>query len=340
MIRWGFLGAGSIARSSLAPAVHAAQDATLYSVAARDAGRAERLEPTVAYDDYRKLLADPNVDVVYVCLHNSGHLPWVCRALAAGKHVVCEKPLGLSATEVDEMIGLAQVHRRLLMEACWNRWHPRTRELTDLLRDELVGDVRHVTAVFQGARPTGGNYRLHPGLGGGALLDVGCYAVSAVLDAFGWDVPIEVDASALSWDRGSADRMTAAVLDFVHGHGNVTAMLGGSPLEILDIRGTAGRVWLEDPAFTAGTGAVGLHAITVNGPVLRNYPPIDPYREMVAQFSAAVRGEPAYLVPLPQSLAVAKVLDRIRASAEAAGVAIDPASADTGYTGGGDEPGD
>ena len=122
-VRWGFLGAGGIARTALAPAVAAASGAVLHAVAARDPARAAALGPVRAYGDYAALLADDDVDAVYVALHNDAHLPWTLAALAAGKHVLCEKPLGLSAAEVDQMAAAAG--DRLVVEASWYRWHPR-----------------------------------------------------------------------------------------------------------------------------------------------------------------------------------------------------------------------
>ena len=117
MIGWGFLGAGSIARSSLAPAVHRTAGAALHAVASRDPARAAVLGPAIAYGDYDELLQDPRVQIVYIALHNSAHEAWTLRALAAGKHVLCEKPLGLDAAQVERMAraadaaGLIQIGR-------------------------------------------------------------------------------------------------------------------------------------------------------------------------------------------------------------------------------------
>lgn len=182
-VRFGFLGAGWIAGRALAPAVHAANGAVLHAVAARDTTRAEQLEPVGrCYDDYAALLLDPDVDVVYINLTNDQHAPWALAALAAGKHVLCEKPLGLGPEEVRGMTDAARSAGRLLVEAFWYRWHPRTRRLEQLLAAGALGPVHEVDAEFSfdgsdDARMTG-NYRLDPARGGGALYDVGCYAVS------------------------------------------------------------------------------------------------------------------------------------------------------------------
>jgi len=158
------------------------------------------LRAVAAYDD---VLADPEVDVVYIALHNSAHRPWVQRALAAGKHVLCEKPLGLSAAEVDAMADCARENGRLLVEAAWNLWHPRTRAAERILAARALGAVRHVVARFDGASPPVGDYRRDAGLGGGALYDVGCYAVAAVLAAYGWKEPVAAQVHARTWPGGA-----------------------------------------------------------------------------------------------------------------------------------------
>ncbi|MSZ55189.1 MAG: gfo/Idh/MocA family oxidoreductase, partial [Actinobacteria bacterium] len=124
-VNWGFLGAGFVASRGLAPAVHAATGAHLYSVASRDAARSATLEPEMVHQSYSALLEDNRIDVVYISLSNSQHLEWVTKALQAGKHVVCEKPLGMNAMETRSMFDCAAQNGRLLIEAVWGRWHPR-----------------------------------------------------------------------------------------------------------------------------------------------------------------------------------------------------------------------
>jgi D-xylose 1-dehydrogenase (NADP+, D-xylono-1,5-lactone-forming) len=314
MIRWGFLGAGSIAAGSLAPAVHATEDAELYAVATRDPTRAEALGPKVTYSSYDDVIADSNVDIVYVNLHNSAHARWTERALAAGKDVLCEKPLGLGRAEVTGMVAAAEQHQRILVEACWNRWHERTRESERLIASGTIGAVRRVTATFRGARPPEGNYRYQRALGGGALLDVGCYALSATLAAFGWRQPHRCSAQAQSWYPGSADETTSVALDFDSGAAVVTASLSGAAEEVLEIVGEAGRIRLAERAFTAGVDPSTLVVETAAGSTVRRFPAQNPYQTMVAEIGAAMRGQAAYLVPLDQSLAVAAVLELIQLS--------------------------
>ncbi|MFM8382302.1 MAG: Gfo/Idh/MocA family protein, partial [Actinomycetota bacterium] len=141
MIRWGFLGAGYVASRAMAPAVHAARGAMLQAVASRDPQRSASLEPRVVLGDYAQLLDAPDVDAVYISLTNTQHHEWVVAALQAGKNVLCEKPLGVSADDVAAMAREAERHDRLLVEAAWVRWHPRLRRLVDIARSGELGAV-------------------------------------------------------------------------------------------------------------------------------------------------------------------------------------------------------
>lgn len=312
-VGWGFLGAGHIATASLGPALRGLDGTELRAAAGRDPQRTSALGATSTYSDYAALLADESVDVVYIALHNSVHAPWAVRALQAGKHVLCEKPLGLSAAEVRDMTGAARAADRLLVEAAWNRWHPRTRDVAQLLAQGVIGEVRHVEAVFDGADPSQHNYRRDAALGGGALLDVGCYAVSAILAAYDWAVPTVTAVRRDTWPGASADRRTRADLRFDRGTASLLASLTGTGQEALVITGTKGTLRMNNPFTAAGKPAEIRVEAGTEVEVLRRYHPVDPYALMAAEVTRAVSGTPsAYLVPLNQSLSVAKAMDSIR----------------------------
>ncbi|GHH84813.1 oxidoreductase [Streptomyces sulfonofaciens] len=314
-VGWGFLGAGHIATANVGPAVRGLAGAELRAAAGRDRRRTGALGAAACYPDYADLLADDSVDVVYIALHNSAHAQWAVRALEAGRHVLCEKPLGLSAAEVETMARAAAASGRLLVEATWNRWHPQTRDLARLLAEGVVGEVRHVAAVFDGADPDPDNYRRVAALGGGALWDVGCYAVAAVLAAYGWAAPTVTAVRRDTWPGGSADVRTSVDLGFAHGTATVLASLSGTGQESLVITGTGGTLCMDHP-FTAGRGPAEIRLETVRGSQVRHYPPVDPYALMAAEVTRAAAGDPsAFLVPLDQSLAVAGALDSIRRAA-------------------------
>jgi xylose dehydrogenase (NAD/NADP) len=267
------------------------------------------------YDDYAALLDDPDVDAVYISLTNEAHAPWTIAALSAGKHVLCEKPLALTARQVEAMASAALDTDRILVEASWYRWHPRVRLASDLIRDGAIGVVRHVAAGFTFDGDLDGNYRLEPGRGGGALYDVGCYAVSATLWAFGGAPVRDVIARQKIGPTG-VDLATEAVLSFDNGDAEIRVGISERPRQWLVITGDAGEIelpgasytsWVDDETVLLVSDGAGTRRIPV--------PAVDAYQVMVEHVSAVVAGDGGWLLPLPGSLATAAVLDACFASA-------------------------
>ena len=324
-VRWGFLGAGGIARTALAPAVASAPGAVLHAAGARDVERARALGPQRAYGSYEEVLADDEVEAVYISLTNDAHLPWTLAALEAGKHVLCEKPLGLTAAEVDEMAAAVDelAGDRLVVEASWYRWHPRVRLAQERLAD--IGTVRHVAAGFTFAGDLDGNYRLEPARGGGALYDVGCYAVSACLWAVGRGLPQDVVARSELGPTG-VDLSTRAVLAWDGVEAEVHAAIDREDGQWLVITGERGELELRGrEAFTAWRDTatelwVSDGTSTERVPV----PAVDAYAVMVEEVSSAVRGGPGFVLPLRESRQTAAVLDAAFASAAADGEPVVP----------------
>jgi D-xylose 1-dehydrogenase (NADP+, D-xylono-1,5-lactone-forming) len=330
-VRFGFIGAGWIAARALAPAVHAADGAVLQAVASRDADRAAALEPAGrsygGAGSYDALLADPDVDVVYVNLSNEGHRPWSLAALRAGKHVLCEKPLGLDVAEVSGMIEAASRAGRLLVEAFWYRWHPRTRRLEELLAAGGLGPVRDLEADFSFDGGTearmAGNYRLEPVRGGGALYDVGCYSVSASHTVLGPALSVH-DAESRVGPTG-VDLSTSAHLRAdggPHPGATATALCGIAipPRQVLRVGGEAasaefvGEHRRDGEAFTSWHTPSSMLITTPDGSVREEqFAPVDPYRLMVEAVATRVRGDEAFLVGPEHSTQVASTLAAIRA---------------------------
>ena len=317
-VRWGFLGAGRIASNALAPAVHAAQGAVLHAAAARDPERARRLGTDRVTGSYEELLADDEVDAVYISLPNDAHVPWAVAALQAGKHVLCEKPLGLTAAEVDRLADVARETGRVAVEASWYRWHPRVRLAQQRLAE--VGPVLHVAAGFTFAGVPETDYRMSPAQGGGAMYDVGCYAVSACLWAVGRGAPDEVAARSELSATG-VDLDTQAVLTWDGGaEAEVRAAISRDLGQWLVVRGERGEVELRDAPYTAWTGDdTELWVSDGSGTERVPVPAEDAYRVMVEEVSSAVRGGPGWVLPLEESRQTAAVLDAVRASAAAGG---------------------
>ena len=313
-IRWGFLGAGYIARSALAPAVHAATGARLEAVAARDTARGLALGPSGSvYNHYAALLLDPNVDAVYICLPNDQHATWAILALEAGKHVLCEKPLGMDSAEVARMTQAASAADLLLVEATWNRWHPRTRRAHAIVQSGLIGKVEEVTSGFiiTGVDPD--NYRNLPQFGGGALYDLGCYTIVASMWATGGSDPVVEDASARLNEHG-ADLETRARLRLGDATVLIDCAMDRPPAQWLSITGSEGSIDFPDEPIMSRNSPSTLTVVHAYSSHTEHFAPIDPYTEMVEHVSAAIRGEVAYLPPASQSADMLRILEAIRTS--------------------------
>jgi predicted dehydrogenase len=266
------------------PALAAARNADVTAIASRDPERARVMAgPAQVRSAYDQILRDPEIDAVYVPLVNASHREWTMKALGAGKHVLCEKPLALNELEAREMAAAQAASGRLLMEAMMYRFHPRIREVVDRLRAEPPSTV-WISFGFPMEAP--GNYRGVPELGGGALSDVGCYCVSLARWIFG--EPLALRASARV---DGVDREVEAELIF---EGGRRAMLLASfdTVEMQELRWPGGR--LEQP-FTAWRD------------------PWDPYQLMVEAFSEAVlRGDRVAPFPVQDSIANLRVMDGLR----------------------------
>ncbi len=321
-VRWGFLGAGMIASNALAPAVHAAQGAVLQAAGARSRDRAAALGPSTAYGSYEEVLADPEVDAVYVALSNEAHLPWTLRALEAGKHVLCEKPLGLTAAEVDAMADAGRAAGREVVEASWYRWHPRVRLAQQRLAE--VGPVRHVSAGFVFGGVAEGNYRLDPARGGGALYDVGCYAVSACLWAVGRGLPDEVAAQVRTGPTG-VDLDARLVLDWDDVTAEVHVGIDDREGQWLVVTGDGGEVELRDAPYTSWKDDdTELWVSDGRGTERLPVPATDAYRVMVEEVSSVLSGGNGWVLPLEESRQTAAVLDAAFVSGRDGGRPVRP----------------
>jgi D-xylose 1-dehydrogenase (NADP+, D-xylono-1,5-lactone-forming) len=250
-LKWGVLGAAKIARS-LAPAIRESPFAVPHAVASRTVEKAQSFAREYgfekSYDNYEALLQDPEVDVIYNPLPNSLHCEWTVNALKAGKHVLCEKPLGGDVAQCKKMIATAKKNRRVLMEAFMYRFHPQTAKIKELLVQEAIGPVRVVRAAFGfPLNQEAPNVRLAEELSGGCLMDVGCYCVNAIRLAFG-EEPLAVLGHAVRGEKSTVDVTFAGTLIFANGREGI---FNSSFQTVLDwgveIVGTRGRILVPSP---------------------------------------------------------------------------------------------
>ncbi len=313
-VRWGLLGAGWIAREAIAPAIHAADDAVLQSVGARDVTRAQSLEPAGrSYDDYAAVIDDEDVDAIYIALDNAGHEPWAIAALAAGKPVLCEKPLGLDPASTMRMRDAEAAYGGLLVEATWNLWHPRTQRAMALVRAGDIGEVHAVRGAFSFDGVPADNYRLDPARGGGAMLDVGCYPLTAAAWATS-AAPLHLAETRVARADGGVDLTVECAFGFsgpgAAGRIAVLASIAGPEHQALRIAGSTGVIDFIGPdAFTSYKAASQVSIGDGADEVIEQFAPVDPYQVMIEQFSVAVRGEEAWLPDPAWSLWVAEAME-------------------------------
>ena len=308
-VNWGFLGAGFVASRGLAPAVHASRGANLYAVASRDEKRSATLEPQKVHATYDDLLADESVDAVYISLSNSQHLEWVTKSLEAGKHVLCEKPLGLIASETEAMFDCASRSDRLLVEAVWGRWHPRFSRMVDVVANGTLGNIEHIETAFTFTSDMTDNYRLNPLMGGGALLDVGCYQAHAWVALTNGAKDLEIADLTRTIGPTGIDLTTdvsVRINKLITAHA-VSSFALPSQQQFI-VQGSKGKMQTAvGESFTTWNEACSLQ---IND-VVEEFVVTNAFVEMVENVSNVIRGEEGWVVPSADSIHVAHILDSI-----------------------------
>jgi hypothetical protein len=258
------------------------------------------------YDD---LLADERVDAVYISLSNSQHLEWVTKSLEAGKHVLCEKPLGLHASETENMFACASRNDRLLVEAVWGRWHPRFSRMIDVVANGTLGNIEHIETAFTFTSEMTDNYRLNPLMGGGALLDVGCYQAHAWVALTNGAKDLEIADLTRTIGPTGIDLTTDVSVRI---NKSVTAHAVSSfalpSQQQFAVRGSQGTMQTEaGESFTTWNEASSLRI----NEVVEEFAVTNAFVEMVENVSNVIRGEEGWIVPSADSIHVAHILDSI-----------------------------
>lgn len=251
MIRWGVLGVAKIAVEKVIPAMQHCEHGQVTAIASRDASRAqaaaERLSLAKSYASYDELLADPDIDAIYNPLPNHLHVPWSIKALEAGKHVLCEKPLALTAAEAQTLVDAAAQHPQLkVMEAFMYRHHPQWVAARKLVQDGAVGELRTIGAFFSYFNRDPDNVRNQADIGGGGLMDIGCYPISMSRFICGRE-PERVIGIVERDPDFRTDRLASAILDFGDVISTFTCSTQLMPFQRVYLMGTTGRVEVEIP---------------------------------------------------------------------------------------------
>ena len=323
-VKWGVLGVAKIAVEKVIPAMQRGEASEITGIASRDAGRARAAADTLgiarAFGAYEDLLADPEIEAVYNPLPNELHVPWTLRALAAGKHVLCEKPVALDAREARQLIEARDRSGKLVAEAFMVRFHPQWRRARELAREGRIGDVRAIQTFFSYRLLDPANVRNRPP-GGGGLYDIGCYAILTARYIFAAE-PTRVVAT-IDWDPDfKTDRLASALVEFPGGrHLTFTVGTQLSAHQRVTIVGDEGRIEVMIPfnappdrpteiAIDDGADLFG------GGRRVETFPVCDQYTLQGDAFSRAVRDGSPLEFGIEDAVANMGVIDALFRSAK------------------------
>ena len=319
-VRWGILSTAEIGMQKVIPAMQQGQYCDMVAIASRDVEKAQaaarQLGIPKAYGSYEGLLADPDIDAVYIPLPNHLHVAWAIKALDAGKHVLCEKPIGLSTAEAQELLDVARKHPELkVMEAFMYRHHPQWRKAKQLVTEGKIGGLRAIQTFFSYYLVDPDNIRNRADIGGGGLMDIGCYCIS--LSRFIFDAEPKRATGSIEYDPVfGTDRLASAIMDFGNGTSTWTCATQLPPYQQVNIYGSQGRVELEIP-FNAPPDRPCKIWHERNGAVEEIVLDIcDQYTIQGDLFSLAVINDAPVPTPLTDAVANMKVIEAIRQGAE------------------------
>ena len=325
-VRWGILSTANIGMQKVTPGIQASAHSEVTAIASRDITKAgaaaDKLGIAKAYGSYEELFADPDIDAIYNPLPNHLHVPMTVAAAKAGKHVLCEKPIALSAADAEALRECPP--DRIVLEAFMIRFHPQWERAREIIRSGELGDIRTINAVFTYFNADPNNVRNKADIGGGGIMDIGCYPITAGRYLFEGE-PKRI-VSLVERDVGfGTDRLASAMADFGGGKQlTFTCSTQTTPHQRVQVLGTSGKLEIVIPfnappnertAITVDTGA------PFDGSLARReiLPVVDQYTEQAEAFALAVLGEKALPWGIEDAIASMKVIDAIFESEKTGG---------------------
>jgi predicted dehydrogenase len=319
-IKWGILSTANIGIKRVIPAIIAGQRGVVAAIASRDADRAARVAADFgiarAYAGYQKLLDDPEIEAIYNPLPNHLHVEWTVRALDAGKHVLCEKPIGLNAAEAQAIIAARERSGKRVLEAFMVRFHPQWHRIRTLVGEGRIGTVRAIQSAFAFSMLDPNNVRNREEWGGGALYDVGCYPIVTARYLFG----AEPERAVALIDRDpklGIDRVTSGLLAFPGG-GQLTfsSALQLASYQRVVVLGSQGRIEVSVPFTPQKDYACRLiidsgASLDGSSSVFEQFPAVDQYALQCDQAAAVMRNEAEQEFPIEDAIANMRVIDAL-----------------------------
>jgi predicted dehydrogenase len=314
-VRFGILGVAKIATAKVIPAMRNCDLCEVAAIASRDfvlaRSAAAQLNIPAAYGSYQELLADPSIDAIYNPLPNHLHVPWSVRAAEAGKHVLCEKPVGMHPAEVGELIAARDRTGVKIAEAFMIRIHPQWLRTREILRSGEIGELRAMHCAFSYFNRDPANVRNVAEFGGGALMDIGCYPIHASRWMFDAE-PRTVSARIERDPEFGIDHTISGLLDFPNGHALFTTSMQMNPFQRVQFFGTKGAVEIEIPFNAPPDSETRIFVRTGATERTESFSVCDQYTLQADAFARAILNDGAPVVTLENSLANMKIIEALK----------------------------
>lgn len=318
-VRWGVLSTAAFGLNTSVPAMQKGEWSEISAIASRDPNQAKkaanRLGIPKAYGSYEELLADDDIEAIYNPLPNHLHVPWTIKAAEAGKHVLCEKPIGMNREQARQLLDVRDRTGVKIQEGFMVRTHPQWIGTLDLIKSGRIGELRAITGFFSYFNRDPENIRNKPEIGGGALMDIGCYPITMSRFIFAGEAR-RVLASIERDPELGTDRLTSALLDFTSGHASFSCSTQMVSYQRMQICGTRGRIEVEIP-FNAPPDQptrIFIHDgadLAGNNPEVREFPVCNQYTIQGDLFSRAILENSAQAIPLEDSVNNMAVIDAL-----------------------------
>ncbi len=313
-VKWGVLGTAKIAVNKVIPAMKNSEHGEVVAVASRNKVKAQNIEllhDTKLFDSYEKLLQDPDIEAVYIPLPNHLHVPWSIKAIKAGKHVLCEKPIGLNSHEAVKLLELSQTHPNIkVMEAFMYRFHPQWQKTKQWVLEGKIGELLTIHSHFSYHNTDPENFRNKPDMGGGGLMDIGCYCLS--LARFLFDKEPHRVQGILDYDPVfHVDRLASGVLDFETGTSTFSCGTQMTSYQTVQVLGSAGRIEIEIPFNAPNDQPCRIWYQQQGSPQEITFPVTDQYTLQGDAFSKAILNDTPVPTPLTDAVANMRVLEAV-----------------------------
>lgn len=320
-VRWGILSTAKIGVQKVIPALQKGRFAQVSAIASQNVEKAhsiaDQLNIEKRYGSYEELLKDKNIDAIYNPLPNHLHVPWTIKALEAGKHVLCEKPIGLNAKEAQLLLETGVKFPQLkVMEAFMYRFHPQWKKVVELVQENAIGEVKTIHSFFSYYNAAPENIRNQADIGGGGLMDIGCYCISFPRFIFG-EEPDKV-VSEMDFDPAmKIDRLTSSILSFPSGKTSTfTCSTQLMPYQRANIMGDEGRIEVEIPVNAPPDDETRVTLYTKEKTETFTFEAVDQYILQGDEFSKAILDDTNVPTPLDDAIGNMKVIDAIVDSAK------------------------